>query len=100
MTRYCGKQGGFYPRDDDFAAAKIDEIIDTATDITNALGKTFGMKDEEKKAARVVLATESLPKYFTALEKLMSENGSTGLSGHQQADKTLQVKLIFRILCR
>jgi len=78
IARYCGKQGGFYPRDDDFAAAKIDEIIDTATDITNALGKTFGMKDEEKKAARVVLATESLPKYFTALEKLMSENGSTG----------------------
>ena len=80
LPRYCGKQGGFYPRDDDFAAAKIDEIIDTATDITNALGKTFGMKDEEKKAARVVLATESLPKYFTALEKLMSENGSTGRS--------------------
>merc|ERR1712032_1287253 len=78
IARYCGKQGGFYPRDDDFAAAKIDEIIDTATDITNALGKTFGMKDEEKKAARVVLATESLPKYFTALEKLMSENGSSG----------------------
>ena len=103
MTRYCGKQGGFYPRDDDFAAAKIDEIIDTATDITNALGKTFGMKDEEKKAARVVLATESLPKYFTALEKLMSENGSTGRSdwtSTQHADITLQVKFIFRILCR
>ena len=32
--RYCGKQSGFYPRDDDWAAAKIDEIIDTATDIT------------------------------------------------------------------
>ena len=34
LTRYCGKQSGFYPRDDDWAAAKIDEIIDTATDIT------------------------------------------------------------------
>ena len=77
--RYCGKLSGLYPKDDDWAAAKIDEIIDTATDITNALGKTFGMKDEEKKAARVVLATETLPKYFTALEKVMSENGSTGL---------------------
>ena len=79
-ARYCGKQGGFYPRDDDFAAAKIDEIIDTATDITNALGKTFRMEEEEKKAARVVLATETLPKYFAALEKMMTENGSTGLT--------------------
>merc|ERR1711936_1039806 len=78
IARYCGKQGGFYPRDDDFAAAKIDEIIDTATDITNALGKTFRMEEEEKKAARVVLATVTLPKYFAALEKMMTENGSTG----------------------
>jgi len=78
IARYCGKQGGFYPRDDDFAAAKIDEIIDTATDITNALGKTFRMEEEEKKAARVVLTTETLPKYFAALEKMMTENGSTG----------------------
>jgi len=78
IARYCGKQGGFYPRDDDFAAAKIDEIIDTATDITNALGKTFRMEEEEKKAARVVLATDTLPKYFAALEKMMTENGSTG----------------------
>merc|ERR1712193_380131 len=50
---YCGKQSGLYPRDDDWAAAKIDEIIDTAADTT-------------------------LPKYLTALEKMMSENGSTG----------------------
>ena len=34
IARYCGKLGGFYPKDDDFAAAKIDEIIDTATDLT------------------------------------------------------------------
>ena len=43
-----------------------------------ALGKTFKMGDEEKKAARAVLSTETLPKYFAALEKMMSENGSTG----------------------
>merc|ERR1712079_670040 len=51
IARYCGKQGGFYPRDDDLAAAKIDEIIDTATDITMAIGRTFGMADAEKMAA-------------------------------------------------
>merc|ERR1711994_903537 len=78
IARYCGKQSGFYPRDDDWAAAKIDEIIDTATDITVAVGKTFGMEAKEKEEARKELATVTLPKYLTALEKMMTENGSTG----------------------
>merc|ERR1712183_1160053 len=78
IARYCGKQGGFYPRDDDFAAAKIDEIIDTATDITMAVGKTFGMQGEEKVAARKTLAEITLPKFTTGLERIMQENGATG----------------------
>jgi len=77
IARYCGKQGGFYPKDD-VEAAMVDMIIDTATDITMAIGKTFGMKDEEKAAARAHLSTETLPMYFGALEKIMTENGSTG----------------------
>merc|ERR1711878_80976 len=57
IARYCGKLSGHYPKDDDFAAAKIDEIIDTATDITNLIGTTMRMADEkEKLAARAVLA--------------------------------------------
>jgi len=79
IARYCGKQSGLYPRDDDFAAAKIDEIIDTATDMTIAVGRTMRMSDaEEKKTARAELAEVTLPKYLTALEKIMKENGSTG----------------------
>ena len=78
IARYCGKQGGFYPRDDDLAAAKIDEIIDTATDITMAIGKSMRMEEAEKKAARVVLNNETLPGFFKALEKIMTENGSSG----------------------
>jgi len=79
IARYCGKQSGLYPRDDDFAAAKIDEIIDTATDMTVAVGSTFRMADAETKmAARAVLADVTFPKYLTALEKIMQDNGSTG----------------------
>merc|ERR1712223_790901 len=79
IARYCGKVSGFYPKDDDFAAAKVDEIIDTATDMTNLIGTTMRMADEkEKLEARAKLATEKLPKYFAALERLLSENGSTG----------------------
>merc|ERR550525_1891310 len=79
IARYCGKMGGFYPRDDDFAAAKIDELIDTATDITVAVGTTMRMKDaDEKMEARKLIVEVTLPKYLTALEKIMKENGSTG----------------------
>merc|ERR1712223_1686077 len=79
IARYCGKVSGFYPKDDDWAAAKIDEIIDTATDMTNLIGATMGVADEkEKLEARAKLATENLPKYFAALERLLSENGFTG----------------------
>ena len=79
IARYCGKQGGFYPRDDDFAAAKIDELIDTATDITVCVGATMRMADpKEKMEARANLAADKLPMYFSALEKMMKENGSTG----------------------
>merc|ERR1711981_663474 len=79
IARYCGKLSGFYPKDDDFAAAKIDEIIDTATDITVHVGKTMRMENEkEKMEARSKLAADTFPMYFSALEKIMQTNGSTG----------------------
>jgi len=81
IARYCGKLSGHYPKDDDFAAAKIDEIIDTATDMTTTMGATMGLESvEEKKAARAKLVAEDgkMTKYFVALEKILKDNGSTG----------------------
>ena len=34
ISRFCGKLSGLYPIDDDLMAAKIDQVIDMATDIT------------------------------------------------------------------
>ena len=34
ISRFCGKLSGVYPIDDDLMAAKIDQVIDMATDIT------------------------------------------------------------------
>ena len=70
---------GFYPKDDDFAAAKVDEIIDTATDITNLIGGTMGIADaKEKLEAREKLASGKLPLYFGALNTFLTQNGETG----------------------
>ena len=70
-----------HPQDDDFAAAKIDEIIDTATDMTIEMGATMRMEDkEEQKAARAKLIADDgkMTKYFKALDKILKDNGSTG----------------------
>jgi len=81
IARYCGKLGGLYPttNDDLFACAKIDEVIDTCTDITNLIGGTFRISDpKEKMEARATLCAGKFPMYFKALENILKENGETG----------------------
>jgi glutathione S-transferase len=78
IARFCGKQANLYPTDD-FNAAKVDEAIDLATDITSLVSPSMREKDTEKKAAmRTQLATTTLPKYFGFLEMLLEQNGDTG----------------------
>ena len=40
IARYCGKLSGLYPTDNYFYAAKVDEVIDLATDITAKIRPT------------------------------------------------------------
>ncbi len=78
IARFCGKLSGLYPKDDDILAAKIDQIIDAANDITNLVGLTMREKDpDKKKLARKKLSEETLPKWFGFLENLLQENKSS-----------------------
>jgi glutathione S-transferase len=75
IARFCGKISGLYPKDNDFEAAKIDQIIDAAQDINYLV--TLSGRDKEKdrlELARKILATKHLPKWFQFLENLLSEN--------------------------
>ena len=45
IARFCGKLSGLYPSKDEFAAAKVDEVIDLATDITNQMRPALREKD-------------------------------------------------------
>ena len=77
IARYCGKISNLYA-DDMLKAAKIDQIIDAATDITNVVSPTIREKDEEKKMEdRKVLVNKLLPRWFRYLENLLSEDDST-----------------------
>ena len=82
IARLCGKLSGHYPADDLIAAAKVDQFLDAATDITNKVGPTMREKDPEKRlAARAALAEETLPKWLGYLEALAAEGASPYLVG-------------------
>ena len=75
IARFCGKLSGLYPKDDDFAGASIDQIIEVAQDINYLF--TLSSRDKEKERfslARNILTTKHLPKYFNFLEELIKEN--------------------------
>ena len=77
IARYCGKVSNLYS-DDMLKAAKIDQIIDAATDITNVVSPTIREKNEVKKMEdRKVLVNKLLPRWFKYLEDLLSEDEST-----------------------
>ena len=77
IARYCGKISNLYS-DDMLKAAKIDQIIDAANDITNVVSPTIREKDQEKKMEdRKILVNKLLPRWFRYLENLLSEDDST-----------------------
>ncbi len=75
IARFCGKLAGLYPNEDAMAAARVDELLETATDITAQFGPSMRVKDPDEKAAmRHKLGTEILPKWLGFLESRLQEN--------------------------
>ena len=75
IARFCGKLSGLYPKNDDYNAALIDQIIEGAQDINYLVTLSGRDKDNErKKIARNILATRHLPKWFQFLENLLKQN--------------------------
>ena len=71
IARFCGKLSGLYPKND-LLAAKVDQIIDSATDITNLISPTVREKNETIKIEmRDKLANKLLPRWFDYLEKIL-----------------------------
>ena len=78
IARFCGKLSGLYPKDNDFKAAQIDQIIEAAQDINYLV--TLSSRDKEKERlalARKILATKHLPKWFQFLENLLKKNNES-----------------------
>ena len=79
IARFCGKLSGLYPTKDDFAAAKVDEVIDLATDITMQMRPALRETDPKVRIEmRRELSTTILPRWLGFLDKLLQDNGDTG----------------------
>ena len=86
INRFVGKLTGLYPNDP-WQAALCDEIMDAVEDSTRLLAGTFGIKnDEEKKAARQVLADGPLRLSLQQMQTRLEQSG-----GNYFADDRLTV---------
>ncbi|MDG1177609.1 MAG: glutathione S-transferase [SAR324 cluster bacterium] len=79
IARFCGKLSGLYPSDNNFAAAKADEVIDLCTDITIQMRPALRESDPKLRTEmRKELSETILPHWLAFLEKLLQDNGDTG----------------------
>jgi len=93
MLRYVGKLGGMYPKDDDFAALEIDEILSLLDDLRNPVVMTIMGKvksllsdsghftDDETLAIRQRWLKKTVPKILAFLEKKLEASTSGFLVG-------------------
>ena len=79
IARFCGKLSGLYPTENDFYAAKVDEVIDLATDITVKIRPALTEKEPVKRMEmRRELSETVLPHWLGLMETLLEDNGKTG----------------------
>ena len=97
IARFCGKISGLYPKNDNYKAALIDQIIEAAQDINYLVTLSGIDKDpERKKMARDILANRHLPKWFQFLENILKQN--TDSVYFVESDLTIADLAIWRLL--
>jgi|MDTA01.1.fsa_nt_gb glutathione S-transferase len=81
IARLCGQLAGLYPENDPIAQARIDELLDTATDVTFLISPTMRERDPEtKRAMRQKLGKEDLPRWLAFIERRLNSEGPYAVS--------------------
>ena len=83
IARICGKITDMYPKDM-IEAGKVDQVIDTVTDINVLINPSMNESDPDiKKQMRYDLSNDALPKYFGYLEKILEASDSGWFVGDE-----------------
>jgi len=77
MATFVGKLGNMYPPNDNILAqANCDEIINGCTDVTNTVGKTFGMGEGTEEARKELIKEGGrLNLHLTGLNSIVCQDG-------------------------
>lgn len=82
MSRYVGKMAGLYPVDD-LQALYCDEVLGALEDLSNRIVRTFGLPEDELKAAREELVDGWLTTFLRGLEQLLIRGGGEYFTNNQ-----------------
>ena len=95
IARICGKLSGMYPKDM-IEAGRVDQIIDTVTDINELLNPSMRENNPAiKKQMRIELSNGTLPKYFGCLEEILEANNSGWFVGDDMTIADIAVWSLF-----
>lgn len=97
INRYVGKLGDLYPSDP-WQAALCDEIMEAVEDITNKIGATLFIPEEQKKVQRKELAEGPIPFYLTRLQQRLEAHGGRYFSADRLTVADLKVFVWIRHL--
>lgn len=82
MSRYVGKMAGLYPVDD-LQALYCDEVLGALEDLSNRIVRTFGLPEDELKAAREELVDGWLTTFLRGLDQLLIRAGGEYFANNQ-----------------
>ena len=99
LTRYVGKLVDLYPADD-LQALSCDEAMDAGEDLSHAIGKTFGLKDDELIQAREKLVQGPLATYIKGLDGLLARGGGQFFADGRMTVADLKIFVQTRSLAR
>ena len=76
ISRFCAHLAGIYPKDL-WEAAKVDELLDIACELTYKFAPAVPVKDPEKRLQfRAKIAEVDIPKAFSFIEKQLESSGT------------------------
>ena len=97
INRYVGKLGDLYPSDP-WQAALCDEAMEAVEDITNKIGATLFIPEEQKKAQRKELAEGPIPFYLIRLQQRLEAHGGSYFAANRLTVADLKVFVWIRHL--